>query len=118
MGIIPLTQKRQYYRLKYPRKARPAFRIKGKYYYANELSEKGIRIAVTVTTDGYKLFYRGLRMNGLLKLNYKDNQNYIEGLIIRIDKQELILRLTKGVNFRDILNEQRYIHNKYPAYFS
>ncbi|KEY91555.1 hypothetical protein CF67_14064 [Candidatus Photodesmus blepharus] len=63
------------------------------------------------------LLYTGLDVIGTLNL-HNDNQIHIEGTVSRIDDDEVILQLTRGPSFRDMLLEQRYIHNKYPTFFN
>ena len=108
-----MVQKRQYYRLRYPRRAMPIIRIDDELYHVSEISEKGIRIVMNKTTS----LYRGLTLKGTLSLGL-DYKIKVKGHILRFDKNEVILQLTVGPSFKDMVEQQRYIRNRYPDYFA
>jgi len=106
-------QKRKFYRLKYPKRAMPVIRIKGEQFYVTEVSEQGLRVIIR----GLGMLYHGLRLAGTIKL-HGDNRIDVEGAILRFDDNEVVLQLNKGPSFKDMVQEQRHIRNKYPSYFS
>ncbi|WP_260261809.1 PilZ domain-containing protein [Vibrio intestinalis] len=108
-----LEQKRKYYRLRYPRRAMPIVRFHDELFHVSEVSEKGIRIVMNNLTT----LYKGLSLSGTLSLN-PDCKIPVEGSILRFDKNEVILYLNKGPSFKHMVQEQRHIRNKYPAYFA
>ncbi|MDN3682449.1 PilZ domain-containing protein [Vibrio tapetis subsp. quintayensis] len=106
-------QKRKYYRLKYPKRAMPVMRIQGEQFHVSEVSEKGIRIIMNRLNS----LYHGLSLAGSVKL-HGDQNIKIEGAVLRMENSEVILQLSKGPSFKDMVQEQRFIRNKYPTYFS
>ncbi|MGF1909836.1 PilZ domain-containing protein [Vibrio kasasachensis] len=107
------VQKRKYYRLKYPRRAMPIVRIDDELFHVSEISEKGIRIVMNNLTT----LYRGLTLKGTLSLGVEEKLQ-VTGTILRFDKNEVILQLTQGPSFKDMVEQQRHIRNRYPAYFA
>jgi len=113
MAEVDEIQRRQYYRLKYPKRARPVMRIEDHQFHVCESSEKGLRVVMNNITN----LYRGLRLSGTVRLN--GNQEVeIEGSILRFDDNEVIVKLDKGLSFRDMVSEQRHIRQKYPSFFA
>ncbi|WP_295894347.1 PilZ domain-containing protein [uncultured Vibrio sp.] len=107
------VQKRQYYRLKYPKKAMPVMIIQDARYHVSEVSEKGIRFVI----DDPNRVHHGLDMSGILSL-HDDSQVCVEGSVLRLDKNEVIILLTKGPSFKDMVQEQRHIRQKYPVFYA
>ncbi|MGD8112731.1 PilZ domain-containing protein [Vibrio sp. TRT 21S02] len=113
MSEMSFEQKRQYYRLKYPRRARPYVRIEERLFSVTEVSEKGLRVLM----GDLPALYRGLSLSG--KLSLSGNRTiHFEGAILRFDKDEVILQLSKGPSFKNMVEEQRRIRQKYPSYFA
>ncbi|WP_070963081.1 PilZ domain-containing protein [Vibrio sonorensis] len=112
MSDTNYAQKRKYYRLRYPRRARPSVKFHDELFHVSEVSEQGIRV---VMNDKSSL-YRGLILQGTLNLH---NEEYvkIQGAILRFDAGEVVFRLDKGPSFKNMVAEQRHIRQKYPAYF-
>ena len=107
------VQKRKYYRLRYPRRAMPIVRIHDELFHVTEVSEKGIRVMMNNLTS----LYKGLSLSGTLSLGV-DCTVLIEGAILRFEDNEVILLLYKGPSFKHMVEQQRHIRNKYPAYFA
>lgn len=108
-----VEQKRKYYRLKYPRRARPYVRFAEELFHVTEVSEGGIRVRVSNFTSMYK----GLSMKGILNL-HDDSQVKVEGAVLRFDEDEVVVKLKKGPSFKDMVEEQRHIRNNYPSFFA
>lgn len=107
------VQKRQFYRLRYPKRARPFVRFGEELFQVTEVSEGGIRMMASNFTSMYK----GLQVKGLLNLNEKNGVE-IEGAVLRFEKDEVIIQLRKGPTFKIMVDEQRKIRNKYPVFFA
>lgn len=107
------VQKRKYYRLRYPRRAMPVVRIQDELFHVSEVSEKGIRVIM----NNFTTLYKGLSLSGTLNLGL-DCSVPIEGAILRFENNEVILQLYKGPSFKHMVEQQRHIRNKYPAYFA
>ncbi len=108
-----VEQKRKYYRLKYPRRARPYVRFSDELFSVTEVSEGGIRVRV----GAFNNMYKGLSMKGTLNL-HDDSEVSVEGAILRFDEDEVVVKLKKGPSFKDMVEEQRHIRNKYPSFFA
>ncbi|MEL7292894.1 MAG: PilZ domain-containing protein [Pseudomonadota bacterium] len=106
-------QKRKYYRLKYPKRARPYVKFGDEMFQVTEVSEGGIRMVLNSFTSMYK----GLTIKGVLNL-HGDNPVAIEGAVLRFDNDEVIIQLRKGPTFKIMVDEQRHIRQKYPSFFA
>ncbi|MFB9134362.1 PilZ domain-containing protein [Vibrio olivae] len=105
-------QRRAFFRLNYPKRARPNVRIDGDLYHVSEVSEQGIRVVMNP-----RGFYHGLTLKGRLNL-HQDKQIEVQGQVIRMEETEVILKLDLGPSFRDMVQEQRYLRQNYPSIFS
>ncbi|MDE1254896.1 PilZ domain-containing protein [Vibrio aestuarianus] len=106
-------QKRQYYRLKYPKRARPVVKIDDELFHVSEISVQGIRIEMPRATA----LYQGLSMSGTVHMR-SDSSIKISGKVLRFQQNEVVVQLTNGPGFKHMVEEQRYIRQKYPTYFS
>ncbi|KLN64822.1 MULTISPECIES: PilZ domain-containing protein [Vibrio] len=106
-------QKRQFYRLRYPKRARPFVRLGEDLFQVTEVSEGGIRMVVSNANN----MYRGLEIKGMLNLNDQSRVE-IEGAVLRFDRDEVVVQLRKGPTFKIMVDEQRKIRNKYPVFFA
>lgn len=106
-------QKRQFYRLKYPKRARPYVRLGEEMFQVTEVSEGGMRMIV----NNFNSMYKGLSIKGILNLNDED-QVEIEGAVLRFDQGEVIVQLRKGPTFKIMVEQQRHIKTKYPVFFA
>ncbi|WP_139684659.1 PilZ domain-containing protein [Vibrio tasmaniensis] len=113
MSEESFTQKREYYRLKYPKKARPVIRIKDELFHVTEISEKGVRLMMSNIIP----VYRGFSMAGTLWL-HGNNSIDIRGSVLRQEGDEVIVLLSQGPSFKDMVAEQRYIRQRYPVFFA
>lgn len=107
-----LEQKRQFYRLKYPKRGRPSVRFSQEMFSVTEVSEGGIRLLINNFTN----LYEGFCVKGVLSL-HNDCEVPIEGAILRFDDNEVIVKLNKGPSFKDMVDEQRHIRNVFPRHF-
>ncbi|WP_375752488.1 PilZ domain-containing protein [Vibrio sp. HN007] len=106
-------QRRQYYRLRYPRNDRPVITLMDKKYHVCEISEQGLRI-VFLSQNPVAI---GLTVSG--KISFHDSETLsIEGEILRQDDLEVIIKLTKGVSFKRMTVEQLYLRKKYPKVYA
>ncbi len=104
--------KRKYYRLHYVERAlMPKAKILGSELLISEVSERGIRLIVN-NVEGY---YVGRKITANLKL-YTSNIT-VDGEIIRLVNNEVILKLNDGVSFKQMLEEQRHLRNEHPTIF-
>lgn len=107
------AQKRQFYRLKYPKRAMPVLQLGNQRYRVTELSEQGIRVLM----ENYSTMLKGEQMTGKVSLP-TDDEISIEGAVLRFDGEEVIFKLSKGPSFKIMVQEQRNIKNKFPHFYS
>ncbi|MDG3087090.1 PilZ domain-containing protein [Vibrio hannami] len=106
-------QRRQFYRLRYPRNDRPVITLMDKKYHVCEISEQGLRIVFLSHTP----VAIGLTVSG--NITFHDNEKIlIEGDILRQDDLEVIIKLSKGVSFKRMTVEQLYLRKKYPKVYA
>lgn len=106
-------QKRKFYRLKYPKRARPFVNLGDETFQVTEVSEGGIRMVA----NNFTSMYRGLSVKGVLNLLDEDSVS-IEGAVLRFEGDEVIIQLKKGPTFKIMVDQQRHIKNKYPVFFA
>lgn len=106
------VDQRQFYRLKYPPRARPSVCFAKERYRVSEVSEGGIRV---IMKDSSHLKI-GDEMEGVLSLHNNRDVN-IAGTVLRFDGVEVIVKLDKGPSFKHMVDEQRHIRSKYPAFY-
>ncbi len=71
MSEKSFIQKRKYYRLKYPHKARPVMRIKDELFHVSEVSERVFALWCNIIP-----VYRGFSMAGTLRLHGNKQCHY------------------------------------------
>ncbi|NVJ57507.1 MAG: PilZ domain-containing protein [Vibrionaceae bacterium] len=107
-----VEQRRQFYRLKYPRRAMPSVRFSQERFRVSELSEGGMRIVM----NGFTKLQVGTEMKGLLSL-HNGCEIAVEGTVLRFAGEEVVIQFDKGPSFKHMVDEQRNIRNNYPIYF-
>ncbi len=107
-------QKRQFYRLRYPKKAQPCAVINGRKFHVCEISEQGMRILFT----GDHAVAMGIIVSGSIQF-HDGTIVEIEGRTLRQDPDhELIIQLIKGLDLKRMAQEQIYLRAKYPRLFT
>jgi hypothetical protein len=106
-------QKRQFFRLPYPRAAQLSLRSDdGSSYKILEVSEKGLVLEMC-SGEPFKV---GDAVCG--EILFHDNQSeYIEGLVYRLDSRGAVVTLNNTISFRNIMREQSYIRSNFPLFF-
>lgn len=105
-------QRRQFFRLRYPKNERPRAKIMGRDFLICEISEQGVRILFTNSHP----VSRGVPIGGTI--TFSDGEEIeIEGSTLRLDGNELIAQLTKGPDLKRINKEQIRLRKKYPGLF-
>jgi hypothetical protein len=112
MDQHPHNQRRRYYRLRYPEVERPSVWFKGRYYEATEVSEGGVMILLG---DGCAV-RMGQSFVGVIQ--FQDGEtNPIVGVVLRIDENKMVVKLSKGISLRRMMAEQIRLRKKYPMFF-
>lgn len=116
MSLSDDSQSRSYYRLRYPKAARPSVRVNGLTYAVAELSESGMRIIVTPDAE----FPEESALTGHMLFSDQSSE-VVEGKVLRTeagddDSYQTIVELTSGVPLKRMLAEQMRIRNQYPRF--
>jgi len=106
------TQRRRFYRLRYPAKERPTAKLMGKKFSVCEISEQGIRILF----DDILAFSPGAHVNGVIRFHDGEVVS-LEGYALRLDRDELVIQLIAGPSLKRMTKEQLYIRKHYPGFF-
>lgn len=105
-------QRRQFFRLRYPRNDRPVVTLKDQAYHVCEISEQGMRIIFLSPTK----VALGITVSGRIEFFDKE-QIEIEGVTLRQHDGEVALKLSKGISLKRMTVEQRRLRQKYPAVY-
>lgn len=107
-------QRRQFFRLRYPRNDRPRAKLLGRDFWVCEVSEQGTRILFT----SYHPVSKGVSISGTIRF-HDGEEIEIEGQVLRLENDgELVAQLTKGPDLKRMTKEQIYIRKKYPGFFN
>ncbi len=107
------TQRRQYFRLRYPKNERPRAKLLGRDFWVCEISEYGTRILFTNSHP----VSAGITITGSIRF-HDGEEVEIQGKVLRLeDNLELVAQLSKGPDLKRMTQEQIYIRKKYPGYF-
>jgi hypothetical protein len=104
------SQIRQYYRIRYPQSYRPKVRIPGADYEGDvvELSERGVRFIC----DGKILLSQGSDLK--VNITFHDGDFFeLNGEILRVTKEDIIVRFSDWLPLNRIMREQIYLRNHY-----
>jgi len=95
---------REHFRIQYPARVRPELLVGEGVHEVLDLSEGGIRLrpAGPLETDDEG------RIVGTLRLRRGESVE-VEGRMLRRDGADLIVRVTRGITFRVIMEEQRWL---------
>lgn len=103
----PAHGQRAYYRLYYPRDARPTLKIGSDCYEVIELSEHGLRF-----DHGDRALKDYTDVQGIICFRDGEKQE-ISGVVTRRYGNETVMMMTRGVSFGRMMREQRYVLSKY-----
>ncbi len=106
------SERRTHYRLRYPIAERPTARIEDRDYEVSEISERGVKIRLE-SVSGLAVEQR---FAGVLR--FEDGETLgIEGVVLRSDGKESVLKLAQGISQKRIVAEQIRLRQKYPLHF-
>lgn len=102
---------RNYFRLEYPKEARPLIAIgNGKFPVIN-LSEKGVKFSFDAKRSTFVLDTEQPLDATII---FQDSgRTQVTGKILRIDSDAVVLELSEGVPLQRIMTEQRVLLNKF-----
>lgn len=102
---------RAFYRLVYPLSARPTLELgEGDLIEVIDLSEQGVRLLVG-SRPGFAV---GTAFAGTLRLCSGPLLS-VEGVVLRVDPPQVAAVLTRGVPFGLMLDEQRFVYQRFTA---
>ncbi len=99
---------RQFHRIRYPLSFRPKVRIQGEDcdYRAVELSERGVRFLY----KGPARLSAGLEIE--VNITFSDGESFqLKGELLRVAKQDVIMRFSGSLTTNRLMKEQLYIKN-------
>lgn len=109
---MPEANRRERYRLEYPRSERPSFLVAGRRLEVIECSESGLCYAVPAREPPPPV---GSQVRGVVDLHGR-HQHEVEGAIQRVHDGLAVLRFTHaGIPFGTILAEQKYLRAHFIA---
>lgn len=102
---------RNYFRLEYPKEARPVIKL-GKYDYSViNLCERGVKL---VFHPAKARDHLAIADTVTATITFHDaNSTQVVGRVLRFDKDALVLELSEGIPLQRIMVEQRYLLGKY-----
>ncbi len=101
--------KRQHYRVNYPKAESPTVVLDGNIYPVLDVSEYGIRLAARAVGS----LSVGSGVHGVV--TFKDDESFlIEGLVERGTDKSVVLQLREPIPYRKIVSEQRRLLSTYP----
>ena len=104
----PVSERRAFFRLRYPIFERPRLYIYRQEYETCEMSEYGVRLS----GPGVATMPIGMPVEALL--TFRDGETLmIAGKVLRIDHGEVVLVLTIPIPGQRIMKEQRYLLSRY-----
>ena len=102
------NRRRQYYRIRYPLSYRPKVRIQGEDYEGEvvELSERGVRFLY----EGKIILSEGLDLE--VTITFHNGESFgLQGEILRVTKENVIVRFSDWLPLSCIMKEQIYMRN-------
>lgn len=100
--------RREFYRIEYPRADQPTLRVDGRRYRVHDCSERGLRFAV----PAHAAFARGAGVHGLLRFR-RGAETEVDGTVVWTSPDAVALQLDgSGIPFALILFEQRRLYAK------
>ena len=111
MPTPPAQELREYHRIRFPISERPTFACEGKSFAVIDVSVRGLRYAA----PGVALPQIHDTVTGTLRFR-RGAQAKIEGVVVRVQNDQIALHLTKEISFALLIAEQRYLHSRYPMW--
>ncbi|MDN2480950.1 PilZ domain-containing protein [Vibrio agarivorans] len=112
-ALPEFEQKRRHFRLRYPKRARPVIRLDDQHFHVNELSEGGVRVEMRHP----EVYLPGIMVTGRIALKGGHSLD-LEGQVLRVEGNELIVKLFTGPSFKDMMHQQGFVRRHYPLYFT
>ena len=101
------AEARSYFRLRYPNHLCPQLSVSGESLAVIDISEKGLRFNCSANSRHVV----GATMTATVVFR-SGQAAAIEGVILRVTKLDVALRLQRGFNFKTIVHEQRALLGK------
>lgn len=104
------SNQRENFRIEYPAPERPLLRIAGVEHQVLDLSEKGVKFQIT------EAFKPAVKVQVMGEIKFKDGKTCrVTGTVLRVDEKNgfAVLALTLGIPLPKMMEEQRYLIQKY-----
>jgi len=97
-------ERRRFYRLRYPASVRPYMQYRQWKFPVAEISEQGLRFKIIEEALDH------LVLHIKAKVFFNDGESLdIEGRILRIEDDEIILQLSVGIPLKRMISEQHFV---------
>jgi C4-type Zn-finger protein len=111
--IVDQKQRRQYYRLLYPEKAKPPLTTEdGILYRIHEIAENSL-----VLEQNEKLLLKVDDQISGMVIFHNEGEESVKGKVLRLDGQGAVVILSEGIKQRNVLHEQTYLSRNFPFFF-
>lgn len=110
MIVVSKPQRRTFHRVQFPLAEQPRWITGSASFSVLDLSETSCRLCRV----GQNAVDAEHILRGPLKFPDGD-QVWVEGEVLRLEAQEIIVHFTKGLSFKKIIGLQRWLVQKYPA---
>ena len=107
------TQRREYFRLAYPKDCRPTLSSQQHEFEVLDVSEYGLKFH----TDGLDEFSLGQKMMAHIRF-YDDEEYECMGKIIRLGDSEVAVNLTLPLPLQKIRSEHIFLINKFSSVYN
>lgn len=100
--------RRDYYRITYPKGDEPVLEIAGLHYPIVDLAERGLKFRIT----GSLPLFRGGALKGSI-IFHDDQVIEVSGKMIRKGLRYVVVHLESGIPLKKIMEEQRFLLKKH-----
>ncbi len=102
---------RNFFRLEYPKEARPRIEIRHDQYPVINLSERGVKFVFNANRQDLPA---ELEEDIDATIVFGDStRTHVSGKILRVDTDALVLELSEGIPLQRIMTEQRLLLNRF-----
>jgi hypothetical protein len=101
---MSFEHERAHFRIQYPTAARPRLVVGEAVHEVIDLSEGGIRFRPSTPLE----LERDDEVQGVLRFA-RGEETHLLGRVLRSDGRDVVLRIEAGVDFRTVLDEQRWL---------
>ena len=99
--------RREYFRVQYPAVERPCLEMEGESHAVMDISEQGLRYQAGDSSPDV-----GREVAGIVRFSRGECVE-VRGTVLRVVDGQVSCRLTTGVPFKIVIDEQRYVNERH-----